>query len=260
MTKNQMIALQADWWPKAARAQGWKVGDREMRLRVCAWAITLQNPSLIELLDAINCGSPSGCVLQSTNDLNNKEDVDRVKACLGMLASNLKSTGEVGHPEIGRARRLRDAIRDQIKCIGLYHPRPKAFVAEIINDKFNRAHRFDTLTVRDLTDDPIILNDGRELPSQLDQLVMTLGGCLNGSGKKHQRLGFRVEAGESLHSMKTRAGVRCDCAACRKSPLQPIVPLLEENWADFDPELEPAIAADPELGAGNGEGESENPF
>lgn len=264
MTPRQRITLQADWWPSACRVQGWKVNDRELRLRVCAWAVSLENPNQHDLVEAINSDRTPPRELASTNDLDNGADVDRVKACLGMLADKMKETGEVGHPEIGRARRLRDAIRDQIKCLGVYIPKPRAFVAEIINDKFNRAGRLETLTIRDLTDDPIILRDGREIPSQLDQLVYTLGACLNGSGKlrggKRSRLGLRVEAGDTLHEMKIKAGVRCDCALGdhRHHALIPPLP-VEENWADFDPELEPVSAADCELGSGDSV-EGENPF
>jgi len=264
MTTKQRIALQADWWPAACRSQGWNEKDRDLRLRVCMWAVSLDKPSQLELLDAIKSDRTPARWLESTNDLDDKADIDRVKACLGMLADDLKKTEEVGQPQIGRARRLRDVIRDQIKCIGVYLPHPRAFVAEIINDKFNRARRVETLTVRDLTDDPIILRDGREIPSQLDQLVMTLGACLNGSGKmrgtKRSRLGFRVAAGDTLHEMKMKAGVRCDCAECLKSGSRPLVPALEENWADFDPELEPASVADSELGPAVGSDDSGDPF
>lgn len=252
MTNSQRIALQADWWPRACRAQGWNADDRALRLRVCAWAVSLGNPSQLELLAAIDSDRQPARWLESTNDLDNGTDIDRVKACLGLLADNLRATGEVGRPEIGRARRLRDVIRDQIKCLGLYLPRPRAYVAEIINDKFNRARRVDALTIRDLTADPIILRDGREIPSQLDQLVMTLGGVLNGSGRGRARLGLRVQAGETLHAMKLRAGVRCDCAQCSRVPV-PALPLAEEDWSDFDPELDSARCADPELGPECGE-------
>ena len=252
MTKQQRIALQSNWWPAACRAQGWKVGDRDLRLRVCSWAVTLENPTWLELLEAINSDRTPERQLTSTNDLNNKEDVDRVKACLGMLADNTQATGEVGHPEIGRARRLRDIIRDQIKCIGIYQTRPAAYVAEIVNDKFNRAKRMETLTIQDLTDDPIILRDGREIPSQLDQLVMTLGGCLNGSGKGKARLGFRVAAGHTLHEMKTLAGVRCDCRECGgRIPSAAVVhdvckkAAAEEDWTDFEPEPETGAVEEP---------------
>lgn len=265
MTPRQRIALQADWWPAAARAQGWPVADRKVRLRVCMWAVSLENPTQLTLLEAIQSDRQPARWLESTNDLDNKADVDRVKACLGMLADQMKETGEVGRPEIGRARRLRDVIRDQIKCLGIYIPRPRAFVAEIINDKFNRARRGTQVSIRDLTDDPIILRDGREIPSQLDQLVMTLGACLNGSGKlragKRARLGFRVAAGDTLHQMKAAAGVRCDCATGDHLHHSLIPPLpVDENWADFDPELEPVgVAADCELGNGDLT-EDGNPF
>lgn len=247
MTNNQRIALQAEWWPKACAAQGWKTGNRELRLRVCMWAVSLDNPTQLELLAAINSDRTPARWLASTNDLDNKADVDRVKACLLMLADDLEKTHEVGKPFIGSARRKRDIIRSLIKCIGVYHPRPRAYVAEIVNDKFNSWRRHGTpLTIKDLTDDPIILKAGREIPSQLDQLIYTISACLNGSGKlrgkKRVRLGFRVAAGHTLHEMKTAAGVFCDCAECAKSnrgrPQVPLVPALEENWSDFEPETE----------------------
>ena len=279
MTPRQRITLQADWWPAACRAQAWKTGDRNLRLRVCAWAVSLENPTQLSLLEAINSDRQPDRRLETTNDLDNKADVDRVKACLGMLADKMKETGEVGQPQIGRARRLRDVIRDQIKCLGVYISKPRAFVAEIINDKFNRGRRgghSQPLTIRDLTDDPIIIKDRdtgrvREIPSQLDQLVYTLGACLNGSGKlragKRSRLGFRVAAEDTLHEMKIKAGVRCDCTICDKmGQVKPglvemkLLPhLAEENWSDFDPELDPATAADCELGTGDSV-EGENPF
>lgn len=265
MTQKQRITLQADWWPAACRVQGWKVNDRELRIRVCAWAVSLSNPTQHELLEAINSDRQPSRRLMSTNDLDNGADVDRVKSCLGMLADKMKETGEVGRPEIGRARRLRDVIRDQIKCLGVYLPRPRAFVEEIINDKFNHGARGRHLTIRDLTDDPIFLRDGREIPSQLDQLVYTLGACLNGSGKlrgnKRMRLGFRVAAEHSLHEMKIKAGVRCDCTICEKISTVNgrslvLLPALEENWSDFDPELETVTD---EFGGSAGD-ESGDPF
>lgn len=270
MTERQRIALQADWWPAACRAQGWKVGDRELRLRVCAWAVSLDNPSALELLAAINGDGQPARWLESTNDLDNKKDVDRVKACLGMLADNLKLTAEVGQPQFGRARRLRDVIRDQIKCLALYVPRPRAYVAEIINDKFNSWRKYGPpVGIKDLTDAPIYRTDKKsgavkELPSQLDQLVMRVSAVLNQKRNENKLVPAwaHIQGTEPLtiHEMKLTAGVRCDCAVCRKRGLWALVPpLAEENWEDFDPELEPAFAADCELGDGNG-GEAEHPF
>jgi len=250
MTPKQRIALQADWWPAACRAQGWKVSDRDLRLLVCAWSVSLINPSQIELLEAIHSDRQPARWLASTNDLDNREDVDRVKACLGMLADNLKQTAEVGRPEIGRARRLRDVVRDQIKCLALFQERPRAYVAAIINDKFNHGQRLHPVTIRDLTAD---LVNNRPQSSQLDQLVMTLGRIVN--QKRNENIFApawkHLERAEALtiHEMKIVAGAWCDCAQCQGRRTIPFrQPVEPENWADFDCELEPASCADSELG------------
>ena len=77
---------------------------------------------------------------------------------------------------------------------------------------------------------------------------------------KRSRLGLRVEAGDTLHEMKMKAGVRCDCATGdhRHHALIPPLP-VEESWSDFDPELETANCADPELGNIQSE-EPDQPF
>ncbi len=262
MNEKQRKAFHRYWWPPAAKALGVKAGDRNMKLRVCMWALEFKNPSQLDLLDAIRSDRTPKRWLESTDDLTDEDEITHVKKCLGMLADNVSETNEVGHPEINKARQKRDVIRDLTKCIGLYHPRPRAYVAEILNDKFNSWRRYGTpLTIKDLTDDPIFLKDGRELPSQLDQLVYTLSACLHGSGKmrggKKSRLGFRVVAGDTVHEMKMKAGVRCDCATGdhRQQALLPPLP-VEENWADFDPELESVTN---EIEGGGGE-TGDNPF
>ncbi len=228
------------------------------------WCVSLDNPSQLDLLNAIRSDQVPKRWLNSTNDLDETKDIDRVKACLLMLADRVDKQDEVGHPRIGSARRKRDIIRDLIKCIGVYHPHPRAYAAEIFNDKFNSWRRYgQPITIQDLTDEPVILKGGKEIPSQLDQLIYTLSACLNGSGKlrgkKRSRLGFRVAAGDTLHEMKMKAGLFCDCAECAKRGLAPLVPALDENWSDFEPELEPATCADPEPG-NTPEEEPENPF
>ncbi len=274
MTTPQRIALQAYWWPAAARAQGWPVGDRTLRLRVCAWAVSLPNPTQHELLAAINSEATPDRPLESTNDLYNRGDVDRVKACLGMLADLMRETGEVGQPQIGRARRLRNVIRDQIKCLALYHPKPRAYVAAIIDDKFNSWRKYGPpVTIKDLTDDPIIRTDKktgnvRELPSQLDQLLMRVAAVVNQKRNENVLLPAYAQLQDTepltIHEMKLTAGVFCDCAFCNrqrargKMPLLPPLP-VEEDWRDFDPELEPVADADPELGSGVSD-EGKNPF
>jgi len=259
MTPKQRIALQADWWPAACRAQGWKTGDRDLRLRVCMWAVSLKNPSQLSLLEAIRSDAQPERWLESTNDLDNSGDVDRVKACLGMLADKMKETGEVGQPQIGRARRLRDVIRSHIKCLALFHPRPRAYVAEIINDKFNSWRKYGPkLGIRDLTDDEIITKAGKQIPSQLDQLVMRVAAVVNQKRNENVLVpAYRHLQGPlplTIHGMKMAAGIWCNCSACGKQKNAPFLPPIpaEENWTDFDPELE--AVTDEFGGAGGDEG------
>jgi len=256
MTKSQRIALQADWWPAACRAQGWSTNDRDLRLRVCAWCVSLVNPSQAELLAAIQSDLQPDRQLKSTNDLDAREDIDRVKACLGMLADDLQKTAEVGHPEIGSARRKRDVIRDHLKCLALYEPHPRRFLASLVNDMFN--HGQPGVTIKDLTDDPHIRAGGKESPSDLKRLVMRLAQIVN--DKRNVNLfapaWMHLEQAEPLtgHTMKTIAGARCDCAECRaRQTFAHWSPEGPENWQDFDPELEPLNAADPDLGYDAGE-------
>ena len=45
---------------------------------------------------------------------------------------------------------------------------------------------------------------------------MTLASRLNNNGTG---TGMRIAAGDSVHTMLVRAGLRCDCAACRHAKL-----------------------------------------
>ncbi len=192
MTTPQRITLMADWWPKACRAQGWKQSDRALRLRVLSEAV--KRP------------------LASASELNNVDDVTAVKAHLRMLADDVAKTIETDHPEIGRARVLRVAIGDQLKCLGLYHPNPAGFLAEIIKDKFKHGSRVEPLTLDDLHAVPFTVTNcttGRKfvIEGQLGQVQLTLARAIQAK---------RTEAGHSLHEMKIRAGVECTCAKCRR--------------------------------------------
>lgn len=203
-------------WTMACRAQGWNKGDRAKRITVLSAAV----------------GRP----IESANEIDAHDDFDAVKRRLLTLSDNIDGAHEEIEPEMGRARRLRVAINELMRCIAVYSDHPgvamgmagaQAFVSKIIQDKFNRGSRVTVVTLEDLTAIPIILQNGRQIPSQLDQLVYTLGACLNGSGKMHgakrSRLGFRVAAGDSIHDMKLKAGLPCDCTDCinhrqRKEP------------------------------------------
>ena len=259
--------MQADWWPAACRVQGWRVNDRELRLRVCAWAVSLENPTQHELIEAITSDRTPPRELASTNDLDNGADVDRVKACLGMLADSLKQTGEVGRPQFGSARRKRDVVRSHLKCLALYEARPKLYLAGLVRDMFG-AQLGPDVTIKELTDvSPGKFSNGNRRPSDLDRLVMRLAQIVNDKRNANALVPSyaHLQGTEPLtiHEMKWTAGVPCDCAACgRLAPgAQRLLPPLpvEENMADFDPELEPVSSADCELGNGDSV-EGENPF
>lgn len=237
MTPRQRIKLQSEWWPAACRAQGWKVGDRALRLRVCSWAVSLANPSELELLRAIASEDAPPRDLASTSQLDSKRDVDRVKSCLLMLAASIKAADEVGRPQLGSARRKRDVVRSHLKCLGLYVERPRQFLASLVADMFNRGQP--GLTIQDLRDEPTF-RDGKEGPSELDRLVMRMSALVNqrrnenvlvGAWSQHQ--GVEPLTG---HEMKVLAGVFCACAQCRAAGKRPLLPPLEEDWTDFEPE------------------------
>lgn len=177
MTKPQRITLMAEWWPNACAAQGWDVKDRERRLEVLSEAV--------------------GRELESANDLDSRGDVDKVKSHLGMLADSVQGAIEVDHPEEGQGRRLRVGLRDLVKCIGVYHPAPEAYLRKIIEGICNKGSRFDLPGIDGLS--------ASGHPSQLHQVLTATARAVHGK---------RRQAGDSVHGMKTRAGVQCNCALC----------------------------------------------
>lgn len=189
MTTPQRITLMADWWPRAAKAQGWNPSDRVKRMEVLSAAVKR--------------------TLGSASELNSREDIDAVKAHLGMLADNVQMTIESDRPEIGRARRLRSAIGEQLKCLAVYHADTGAWLASVIQDKFKHGSRAEPLGLSDLTAVPKYFTDRRgvlrESPSQLDQVMMTLAGAIQTK---------RKASGDSVHDMKIKAGVACVCKRC----------------------------------------------
>ena len=246
MTHNQRVKLQSFWWPQACRAQGWKSSDRALRLRVCSWCVSLANPSLPSLLRAINSSDFPSRILMSTSDLDSRGDIDAVKSCLLMLSDDLKTAAEVGHPEYGSARRKRDVIRSSVKCLGMFEEHPRRYLASVVRDMFNGGR--EGLTIRDLTDDPVIRTNGSEGPSELERLVMRMAQVVNQKRNENVLVArfARLQENEplSIHRMKLAVGVFCDCASCCRKRAGVMIPpavFSEEDWADFEPELEMAI-------------------
>lgn len=249
MTNNQRIKLQGVWWPAACRAQGWRASDRALRLRVCAWAVSLVNPTQLELLRAIESDQVPKRILESTSDLDNTGDIDRVKKCLAMLTDDVAQTMEVGKSELGDARRKRDLIRDRVKCLGLFVAQPRRFVASLIEDMFN--HGRPGVTIRDLRDEPVIRRGGFEGPSELKRLLMRLSQVVN--DKRREALQPGTNLPMTIHEMNVKAGARCYCRQCQHAAggNQRTELVAEEDWTDFEPEG---------VLARGGEEEENNPF
>lgn len=227
MTKGQRITLQAEWWPAACRAQGWKVSNRDLRLRVLSVAVSYQTfPSILDCLAAINSPEELPRQLDSANQLNNREDIDAVKRVLLMLADNVAAAREVDAPEEGAARRGRFVITELTQCLAIYpveNPMgpegAEAYVAKLVNDMFNKGSRVEKKTLDDLSEAPKFYrkkgsSELKEGPSQLSRLIMRLSGVLNANPQGDGKKGFRVAARHTQHQMRQLAGVQCLCS-CR---------------------------------------------
>jgi hypothetical protein len=156
MTPKQRIHLMRDLWPAACAAQGWAPNNRALRLTALSHAL--------------------GRAVTSANEIATNDDFDRVKRYLRMAADDVGAAME--RESDGRARRVRERVRAAVRELEAVlgdAGRAAQYVAEIIAAKFNHAHApaISTLTVEDLTAEPIY-DAGREHPSQLDQLLMTL--------------------------------------------------------------------------------------
>lgn len=169
----------ADWWPKACAAQSWKSSDRALRMRVLSEAVKRE--------------------ITSANDLNSREDIDAVKAHLGMLADQVAETMETDHPEIGQARRVLANIQDfYLPCLAVYLEPPtldhaRNYALAIVKDKVKRGPGVLPLALANLS------------PQNLEHLQMTLARTIQTKRKK---------SGDSLHTMKIKAKVKCTCAQC----------------------------------------------
>jgi len=248
MTKPQMIALRADWWPAACRAQGWKISDDLLRLRVLSVAVSYPPRSFPTILDALNAiwsGQPLARTLASSKELDSRDDIDAVKTLLLFLAGDIKAAQEMDHAEEGDARRSRHVIvTERLRCLALY-PIEKpmgragadALLAELLKDMFNKGRKFETITLDDISEAPQFYrrkgsSDLHEGPSQLKRLLMRLDALLHTNNKNTGKQGYRVKANHSLHDMRIAAGLRCSCRECCQRrmrvepPTGPVVPPL----------------------------------
>ena len=165
-----------------------------------------------------------GCGFESLTLVDRTAGFTRVLNELIVLqGSSLKAAQETIEPARNECRILRHQIlTDLIPCLELYVEDVRSYIAEIVETK-TRYRRTDRPTKPQTLMD---LDAG-----QLRQVRFTLAARLNTK---------RGQAGDTIHDMRTRAGLGCTCAVCRGTRVA---------HSGGDPELEPIGVSDPELGA-----------
>lgn len=176
------------------------------------------------------------CGFSSLTLVDRMDGFTKVKNELLVLQGvSLKAAQETIDPALNRARVLRHHIlTDLVPCLELYLEDVRAYMTKIMQDK-NRWWKIDRpecdMTLMDLSADKIPGTDRatgevKEYPSQLEQLQYTLSARLND---------LRNQAGDSLHDMRTKAGLECACAKCRTaSNLKPFALALAGLPAEPD--------------------------
>jgi hypothetical protein len=225
-------------WPKSCKAMNW---TRTAGLTTAE-------------IDAKRKEFLAGCGFGSLTQVDRVAGFTKVlKELLVLQGVDLSAAREADDPSINRARVLRNKILTElVPCLEIYVEDVNGYITEIIEDK-NRWWKIDRpargMTLMDLDAQPIFRRDRetgelKEFPSQLDQMVYTLSACLNGSGKmrkgKKSRLGFRVAAGQTIHEMKIKAGVPCNCALiCQRAGVNLVAPLPLPAAAPVEENSEP---------------------
>lgn len=240
MTTKQRIALMADHWPAACRTQGWNSNDRRLRIEVL--------------------GRILGRKIESASEIDAHGDYDVIKRELGTLADSVSEAMDTG--EEGIARRLRGKVREELlPCLALYRggmEGAEACVREVINDKFNQGRRREVRDLDELTAAPRfreVRGEVVELPSELEQLVMTLSRVLNG------KTGLRNKAGHSLHEMRVLAQVGCGCRVCADGAAQGFRLNANFEWVRISGAVSALVAVEPgELVTAGDVAEEDQPF
>jgi hypothetical protein len=190
------------------------------------------------------------CGFDSLTKVDKLDGFTKVKNELLVLQGvSLKAGLEATDPTLNQARVLRNQILTEIiPCLELYRGEKLVTdIADIMEDK-NRWWKLDRpvrgMTLMDLDARPITRTDRKTgevkfMGSQLSQMQWTLSRWLND---------LRNTAGDTIHQMRTKAGVPCACAICRAMAVS----------AD-DPELEPLADVPAEIGELIGH-ENDGPF
>jgi hypothetical protein len=187
-------------WPKSCQAMGW----------------TKANGMSAAEIDAKRKEFLLRCGFDSLTKVDRVDGFTKVLKELQVLQGvDLKAAIESDDLTINKARTIRHFIvTDLVPCLELYITDVRAYLTSIMEDK-NRWWKIDRpareITLMDLDAKPVYRHDKKtgELktwPSQLEQLKWTLAARLNT---------LRNEPGDTIHAMRTRAGLECTCAACR---------------------------------------------
>lgn len=210
LSKDQ-VPLFWKLWAKACRAQGW---TKAAGLTTAA-------------IDAKRKELLARCGFQSLKDVDPRDGFSLLKRELLKLDDQLQGAREEVQSEIESGRKARWFIEhDLMPCLALYVEDAAAYVEAVATDKFRwktRDAMQRRITLDDLTDDPIVREvrgELKESASQLEQLKFTLARCLSRKEKRDetgrviQEAGLRNKAGDSIHDMRTKAGLHCGCARC----------------------------------------------
>ncbi len=164
------------------------------------------------------------CGFKSLTEVDRTDGFTKVKNELLVLQGvSLKAAQETIDPALNQARVLRNQILTEIiPCLEYYRREQLPFdIIKIMEDK-NRWWKIDRpachMTLMDLDARPIFRTDRvtgeqKYLGSQLSQMQWTLSRWLND---------LRNQAGDTIHDMRTKAGVPCNCAACSR-PLVTVI-------------------------------------
>ena len=217
-------------WSAACKHQGW---DRAHGLNSAA--VNGLRKSVTEKV----FGEP-----KSWKEINWREDYGRIKNHLLMLGGNVQGTIETDRPDMDEKRRLLTFIEgDLMRCLALYRPAER-YVQDILRDGFRIYSG--KKTIEDLSAAPRPPREGEDKPraSQLKCLIYTLSARINE---------LRNQAGDSVHDMRTRAGVPCVCADCCRGRLrEEVAAEVISQASDLEGETQAAPVGE--------EAMSENPF
>jgi hypothetical protein len=219
-TRPQIIDLKARLWPNACVARGWDPNDRDWQMAVLSQI--LKRP------------------ISSSNDIEYLAEFTEVKATLEAWAHDTNLKKPLRTLDNPRRVLTTKITIDQVKLLSVclrtgasaraIEPDIEAaqtYVAKLMKGRF----RTDDIT--QISDQPTIRPNGEEksdletLRDTLDarisalrlERVVTFSGLSFSEFKqrtKGEQRRFSAESGWNWHDLRTKAGVECECAACKR--------------------------------------------